>query len=198
MKRAKEGLSGHFKIIFDALQKEDRDLRKLSKRFDYDPKHYTGRGLYFLDEKHLQYVLFKNLLKRGNFQVYMEDCYKKKKGRCDLTLYDPDPDSKREIWIEIKASRWWKNMERSITFKRWIDRDFRKLRSIHREGVEKYLLLLWIEDEKPNIRKWRIWFKENFKKVKFHPSVLGHFGTTFSDEENYRTGNYVVCLLKVV
>ena len=74
----------YFDIIKKILSKEDKYLRMMAEKLEYDPEDFCG-GISELDEKHLQYIIFRNLLKMGDIEVYMEDPYGKK--RCDLTLY---------------------------------------------------------------------------------------------------------------
>ena len=46
-----------------ALKNEDIFLRKASSKFDYHPSNLTGGGIYALYENHIQYILFRSLLK---------------------------------------------------------------------------------------------------------------------------------------
>ena len=98
-----------FNTIFKALRDEDKYLIELSKRLHYKASDLGGVGIADLDEKHIQYILFKALIAKGNFQVYIEDPYKKGRGKCDLTLYDLNEE--KSLWIEIKTTGWCKKWE---------------------------------------------------------------------------------------
>jgi hypothetical protein len=181
----------YFDIVKKILSKEDKYLRRMAEKLDYDPEDFYG-GISELDEKHLQYIIFRNLLKMTDIKVYMEDPYGKKK--CDLTLYDRN----YSLWIEMKAVGWDDSWERKEVNKRWINSDVKKLKGIKKKKNHKYgyLLLTWIMSRKPNMLIWKNWFNTNLKGVRFNPSLFSHFRTSLRDKD--RNGYSIVCLLEVI
>ena len=167
-------------------------LKRLFSRFKYDPSDYTGKGINDLYEHQIQYLLFKSFLNKGPLLVYIEDPYKKGRGKCDLTLYEPKGN--KSLWIEIKVTGWCEDWE----YKKWIKGDIEKLRNMHEKESQKYLLATSIEDKKPNILEWKAWFKSNFPKTTFNPTLIGFFKTVFSDGKEFREGYYTVCFLKIL
>lgn len=111
----------YFTVIINALKKEDKILKKAFSKFRYDPSDLTGKGINDLYEHHIQYILFKDFLKKGPLLVYMEDPYPKGKGKCDLTLYDPNWEN--SLWIEIKVMGFCKRWE----YKKWVKGDVKKI-----------------------------------------------------------------------
>lgn len=187
-----QNLNGYFGLILDALQKEDIILRKAFSKFQYDPSDETGKGINDLYEHHIQYILFKTFLEKGKYLVYMEDPYKKGRGKCDLTLYGSKPN--KSLWIEIKVNGWCEDWQ----YRKWIESDVEKMKTLSGKEVLKYLLATSIEDEKPNVDdEWGRWFKTNLPGVIFDPNLCGHFKTLFSDGKEFRKGYYTVCLLRV-
>ena len=185
----------HFNIMVNALQKEDKDLREMAKRVVYEAKHFFGGGICFLEEKHLQYILFRSLLKSGDLEVYIEEPYRKGKMKCDLTLYDPG--SELSIWIEIKAAGRWESIPNKASYWRWINKDLKKLCKLNvKEGL-KWLLLTWIESESPDESRWKASFEKNLKGITFEPSLFRYFQTVFSDGKRYCHGYYAISLLAV-
>lgn len=181
----------YFGIITDSLKNENKIIKKAFSRFKYDPSDYTGKGISDLYEHHIQYILFKNFLKKGPFFVYMEDRYGRGKGHCDLTLYGRNWE--RSIWIEIKVTGWCEDFR----YRMWVKSDAQKLRKFHKKGAHKYLFVSSVEDERPNKAEWEKWFKKYLKEVKFNPNLFGYFITQFSDGKEFKKGYYAVCLLEV-
>lgn len=181
----------YFPLMVDALKKENRFLEKAFTKFKYDPSDFTGKGINDLYERHIQYILFKNLLHKGSLKVYIEDPYGKGEGTCDLTLYDAK--WKRSLWIEIKVTGWCEDWQ----YRKWVKSDAQKLRKFHKRWSHKYLFVTSIEDERPNKTEWRKWFKINLPELEFSPNLFGYFSTQFSDGKIFRKGYYAVCLLKV-
>jgi hypothetical protein len=161
----------------------------MAEKLKYDPEDFCG-GISELDEKHLQYIIFQNLLKAGDNKVYMEDPYGKKK--CDLTSYDKN----YSLWIEMKALGWDDSWERKGVDKRWINSDVKKLKELSRKKDHKYgyLLLTWIKSRKPNISVWKNWFDTDLKGVRFNATLFSYFRTRGKG----RNGYHVACLLEVI
>jgi hypothetical protein len=97
-----------FKIIIRALRNADKHIKKKHSAFgagESIPKLKEIEGIFNLDEKHVQYIVYKALLGMGNFPVYIEDPYGRGMGKhCDITIYTPN--WKESLWIEIKATGW--------------------------------------------------------------------------------------------
>jgi hypothetical protein len=187
----------HFNIMVDCLQKEDEELSLMSKRLKYQAKYFFGRGIHSLEEKHVQYLFYKSLLKLGDFQVYIEDDYPKKgKKKCDLTLYDLK--SKMSLWIEIKVAGHWENIRNKTLYWRWINSDVIKLKGLNKEGAVKFLLITWIESSLPKKSTWRGQIQHNLEGVRFVPSLFDYFPTIFSDGKEFLTGYYAICLLEIL
>ena len=178
-------LQAVFGTIFNILKREDRYLLKYT-----GPKEPNECGVSNLEEKHIQYILYRNLLKLGGFSVYMEDPYNKGKRKCDLTIY---PKNKNiGIWIEIKTTGWcWDG-----AFKKWVISDLRKMKPLQQR--RKYLLVSSLEDKKPAKSEWNDYFKREIRGVKFDPEFFRFFRTKFIDDRISRDGYYTLCLLKVI
>lgn len=183
-----------FKAIFQVLKEESKFIISKTAAFTEGNEICSLKdveGIFNLDEKHIQYIVYKALLEMGNYEVYMEDPYEKGDRRCcDITMYGQDG---KEIWIEIKTTGWCDPGE----YRKWIKEDAEKLRTLPQKGARKYLLVTSIEDGKQNGVEWGRWFR-NFKGVKFDPNLFGSF---FSHDFKYGNktikGYYTVCLLKV-
>jgi hypothetical protein len=184
----------YFTLIINALKKEDKILKKAFSKFRYDPSDDTGQGITDLYEHHIQYVLFREFVEKGPLFVYMEDPYKKKRWKCDLTLYYPNVE--KSIWIEIKVTGWCYDRE----YTKWIQRDIDKLSNIPDRGIMKYLLVTSVEEEKPIIKEWATWFKKmkDSPHFSFNPRLFSYFKTQFSDGKTFRPGYYAVCLLQII
>jgi hypothetical protein len=115
----------HFNIMVSTLQEEDKNLKEIFGRFTHDADDYFGRGIFWLEEKHLQYLLFRSLLKFGDLQAYIEELYDKSKMKCDLMLYDSVGET--SIWIEIKSAGFWENIPNTTAYWKWINADVKKL-----------------------------------------------------------------------
>ena len=121
----------------------------------------------------------------------MENPYTKGKGKCDLTLYDPELNE--SLWIEIKVTGWCEDWQD----KKWIKADIDKLKKIPGRNNQKYFLVTSIEDKIPDADEWGKWFKRNYRRVVFCPNLFDSFKTKFSDGKFFLDGYYTVCLLKV-
>ena len=187
-----------FKTIFNTLKAEDKILTVRTSLFEGVRKIYGLKdveGIFNLDEKHIQYIVYKALLGMiGDYRVYMEDPYPyKERGKkcCDITIYTSD--WRGAVWIEIKTTGWCSPGK----YKEWTRADAQKLRH-SKKGASKYLLVTSIEDGEQDGTEWNKWFR-NFKGVKFDANLFGSFFShEFKDGNKTVKGYYTVCLLKVI
>lgn len=184
-----------FSTIFKCLQEEDRDLSYLFSKFGYgDPTLLSGKGINALYEKSIQHILFKKLLENRKLKVYTERKYERRKfenRKCDLVLHSGN----YTLWIEIKVLGYCTDGE----YLKWLKPDIEKLKKSGSKGkgVHKYLLVTSTDNEIPDLRAWRKWFKEKFPKIKFNSKCFKYFKTEISDGKRFISGYYGVCLLKV-
>jgi len=162
-----------FKTILKALKGEDKHIIERVSVFeviDKIPKLKDVEGIFNLDEKHIQYILYKALLRTGDYQVYMEDSYEEGEEKfCDITVYTND--WRESLWIEIKTTGWCTEGN----YRRWVKADAEKLIALSRKGARKYLLVTSIEDGKQDGTEWNEWFEKEFQEVKFDPNLFGSF-----------------------
>lgn len=176
----------NLKAIFNSILKTLRDEDKYLLRF----AEKNECGISNLDEKHVQYIVYKNLLKLPGIRVFMEDPYGKGNLKCDLTIWSSD--YRRSIWVEIKTVGWCWDSD----YKRWIQLDLKKIKRLKKP--QKYLLVTSVEDEKPEVPDWIDYFKRGIPGIKFYSELFGFIRTRFIDEKKPRHGYYTLCLLKVL
>lgn len=185
-----------FKTILEALKVEGKILIDRTSVFEGVEKICRLKdveGIFNLDEKHIQYIVYKALLGMGDYRVYMEDPYKEGgKKCCDITMYTHD--WREPVWIEIKTTGWCTPGE----YRKWTRADAEKLRTLSRKGARKYLLVTSIENGEQDGAEWNEWFEKEFQEVKFDPNLFGSFFShKFKDGERTIEGYYTVCLLQV-
>jgi hypothetical protein len=170
-----------FNTMINALKNEDRYLLKYA-----DPEEC---GISNLDEKHIQYILYRSLLKLPGFNVYIEAPYGKGNRKCDLFIYK---NGSKSIWIEIKTAGWcWE-----ADYKKWVQADSKKMRGLKQS--QKYLLVTSVEKEKSEASEWADYFKKELVGIRFAPELFGFFRTKFMDRKIPQNGYYTICLLKVL
>lgn len=187
-----------FDTIFETLRNEDKNLIKLSSRLYNKNTEFKKEGINSLYEKYLHYVIFKALLSLGDYLVYTEDDYPNGKGKCDITLYNAN-DWDDTLWIEIKLVGYKEEWLDSKVYREWIKRDVRKLLKLPR--ANKFLLLTWVENEKPRKFKWKDALENALKRVKVDPLLFDSFKTIYYEKEEskkYQKGYFAVCLLRVL
>ncbi len=83
-----------FKTIFQAVKEESKFIISRTAAFTRGNEVCSLKdveGIVNLDEKHIQYIVYKALLEIRNYEVYMEDPYEKGDRRCcDITMYGQD------------------------------------------------------------------------------------------------------------
>jgi len=185
-----------FQDIMKALRNADKRIKKTMSAFqevEGTPTLKEVEGIFSLDEKHVQYIVYKALLEMGKFPVYIEDPYAKGMAKyCDVTVYAPD--WRESLWIEIKATGWCEDEE----YMRWVKSDTHKLGTLRQRGAKKYLLVTSIEDGKQDKTEWKDWFDKKIREVEFAHNLFDFFvSKKFKDGKKIIEGYYVVCLLRV-
>ena len=184
-----------FKIIMKALRNADKQIKKTMSPFETEantPVLKKVEGIFNLDEKHIQYIVYKALIGMGKFPVYIEDPYGRGMSKyCDVTVYTPDWE--KSLWIEIKTTGWCTEGE----YSRCVKSDARKLSTLTQKGAGRYLLVTSIEDGKQHKAEWEEWF-EGLKGIKFAPNLFDSFASQkFKEGEKVVDGHYAVCLFQV-
>jgi hypothetical protein len=178
-----------FIIAVEALKKEHKALCEAQAKFHYKPSDEIGCGIADLEEKHIQYILYKAFLQYGQLMVSYEEPYENNK--CDLMLYDDDIEEK--IWIEIKAHGYCTDGE----YKKWTLLDIDKLKTLRKRGALKYCLITAIDDTKPDEHEWKEWVETNLPEITFNSSLFNFYEINFSDKKKFINGYYTICLFEV-
>ena len=147
-----------FVVMLETLRKEDKYLlrRVYGKRNKISSLPEIG-GIFNLDEKHIQYILYKSLLELERYWFFIEDPYgKKDKRSCDLTVYTKRKNWEKSLWIEIKTTGWC----HEGNYKNWIILDADKLGTLKHKKAQKYLLVTSIEDGEQDKKEWEDWFNK--------------------------------------
>jgi hypothetical protein len=187
-----------FGVMLKALRREDKYLLdRVYKERNRIPSLPEVGGIFNLDEKHIQYILYKSLLELDGYWFFIEDPYKEKDKRyCDLTVYKKGKNWDKSLWIEIKTTGWCYEGN----YKNWISSDAEKLRTLQNKKAQKYLLVTSIEDGKQDKKEWEDWFnKKEFQKIRFDRNLFGSFlSSRFKYNGRIVEGYYAVCLLQVI
>lgn len=178
-----------FIIAFEALRKEHVVLCEAQSKFYYNPSDEIGCGIADLEEKHIQYILYKAFLQYGQLMVSYEEPYENNK--CDLVLYNNEIGE--NFWIEIKAHGYCTDGE----YKKWTMLDVEKLKTLRKRGVHKYCFITAVDDTKPDDQEWKEWVEMNLPEVAFNPCLFNFFEIKFSDKKRFINGYYTICLFEV-
>ena len=178
-----------FTIAVEALKKEHKELCEAQAKFHYKPSDEIGCGIADLEEKHIQYILYKAFLQYGQLMVSYEEPYGNNK--CDLVLYNDE--IKENIWIEIKVHGYCTDGE----YKKWTMIDIEKLKTLRQRGAHKYCLITALDNTRPDEHEWKEWVEKNLPEVVFNTGLFKFFEIKFSDKKRFIKGYYTICLLEI-